>query len=182
MAQTVKNLQCGRPGFDPWVGKIPWRRAWQPTPVFLPGESPWAEEHGGLQSTGSERVRHHWIDLSGTHVEGMSWILRSWHLLDHYWRCWASSDTSLGVSWASDRHQVSETSCIGQGEWDSDWFLWSFPTLSSWSPGQANLLWVPCPQSVALRNGMSVFQRLGSFIFLILTWVRGGQNQNISLV
>ena len=26
------------PGFDPWVGKIPWRREWQPTPVFLPGE------------------------------------------------------------------------------------------------------------------------------------------------
>ena len=33
------HLQCGRPGFDPWVGKIPWRREWQPTPVFLPGES-----------------------------------------------------------------------------------------------------------------------------------------------
>ena len=32
-------FQCGRPGFDPWVGKIPWRRKWQPTPVFLPGES-----------------------------------------------------------------------------------------------------------------------------------------------
>ena len=27
-----------RPGFDPWVRKIPWRRKWQPTPVFLPGE------------------------------------------------------------------------------------------------------------------------------------------------
>ena len=26
-------------GFDPWVMKIPWRRSWQPTPVFLPGES-----------------------------------------------------------------------------------------------------------------------------------------------
>ena len=26
-------------GFDPWIRKIPWRRAWQPTPVFLPGES-----------------------------------------------------------------------------------------------------------------------------------------------
>ena len=25
--------------FDPWVGKIPWRRKWQPTPVFLPGKS-----------------------------------------------------------------------------------------------------------------------------------------------
>ena len=29
----------GRPGFDPWVRKIPWRRKWKPTPVFLPGES-----------------------------------------------------------------------------------------------------------------------------------------------
>ena len=35
----IRCLQCGRPGFDPWVGKIPWRRAWQPTPVSLPGES-----------------------------------------------------------------------------------------------------------------------------------------------
>ena len=26
-------------GFDPWIGKIPWRRAWQLTPVFLPAES-----------------------------------------------------------------------------------------------------------------------------------------------
>ena len=34
--------QCRRPKrcrFDSWVGKIPWRRAWQPTPVFLPRES-----------------------------------------------------------------------------------------------------------------------------------------------
>ena len=35
-------LQCRRHrtlGFDPWVGRIPWRRKWQPTPVFLPGKS-----------------------------------------------------------------------------------------------------------------------------------------------
>ena len=31
--------QCRRNRFDPSVGKIPWRRKWQPTPVFLPGES-----------------------------------------------------------------------------------------------------------------------------------------------
>ena len=42
------GLQCRRLDFDPWVGKIPWRRAWQPTPVFLPGESPWTEQPGGL--------------------------------------------------------------------------------------------------------------------------------------
>ena len=49
---------CKRCGFNPWVRKIPWRRVWQPTPVFLPGESPWTEEPGGLQSIGSQRVGH----------------------------------------------------------------------------------------------------------------------------
>ena len=39
MAQIVKNLPAmWRPGFDPWVGKILWRREWLPTPVFWPGE------------------------------------------------------------------------------------------------------------------------------------------------
>ena len=37
---------------------LPWKRAWQPTPVFLPGESLWTEESGGLQSMGLHRVRH----------------------------------------------------------------------------------------------------------------------------
>ena len=37
-------LQCGRPGFDPWVGKIPWRKEQLPTPVF------WPEEFRGLYS------------------------------------------------------------------------------------------------------------------------------------
>ena len=32
------HRQCRRPGFDPWVKKIPWQREWQPTPAFLPGE------------------------------------------------------------------------------------------------------------------------------------------------
>ena len=40
-------------GFDPWVGKIPWRRAWQPTPVFLPGES-----QGQRSLTGYRPVGH----------------------------------------------------------------------------------------------------------------------------
>ena len=31
-------LQGRRPGLDPWVGAIPWRKKWQPTPIFLPGE------------------------------------------------------------------------------------------------------------------------------------------------
>ena len=53
-------LQYKRPGFDPWIGKIPWRRERLPTPVFLPGEfhgqrslagySPW----GGKESDTTE--------------------------------------------------------------------------------------------------------------------------------
>ena len=47
-------IRCKRYGFNPWVGKIPWRRKWQPTPVFLPGK----EVSGKLHSMGSQRVRY----------------------------------------------------------------------------------------------------------------------------
>ena len=50
MAQMVKKLpQCKRPGLDPWVGKMPWRRERLPTLAFWPGElhglySPWGHK------------------------------------------------------------------------------------------------------------------------------------------
>ena len=56
IVQLIICLQCRRPGFDLWVGKIPWRRERLPTLVFWPGEfhvlySPWM---------GSQRVGHDW--------------------------------------------------------------------------------------------------------------------------
>ena len=54
-------LQCRRPGFDPWVRKIPWRKKWQPTPVILAWGIPWTEEPGALQFMGSQRVGHDWV-------------------------------------------------------------------------------------------------------------------------
>ena len=55
----VKNLPAmQKTRFDPWVEEVPWRREWQPTLVFLPGESPWTEEPGGLQSVGLKRVSY----------------------------------------------------------------------------------------------------------------------------
>ena len=58
VAQTVKHLPaCGRPGFDSWVGKIPWRRKWQSAPAFLPGKS------------------HGWRSLIGYTVHG---VVKSW--------------------------------------------------------------------------------------------------------
>ena len=51
---VVKNSSAnaedsGDPGFDPWIGRIPWRRKWQPTPVFLPGKAHGQKEPSGLQ-------------------------------------------------------------------------------------------------------------------------------------
>ena len=45
-------------GSIPGLGRSPWRRKWQPTPVFLPGKIPWTEEPGGLQYMEFQRVRH----------------------------------------------------------------------------------------------------------------------------
>ena len=54
VAQMVKNLpEYVRPGFNPWVKKIPWRREQLPTPLFLPGEFHGLEP-GSLQSMGSQ--------------------------------------------------------------------------------------------------------------------------------
>ena len=39
-AEKLTSNNNRRPGFNPWVGKTPWSRKWQPTTVFLPGKSP----------------------------------------------------------------------------------------------------------------------------------------------
>ena len=50
-----------------WIGKIPWRRAWQPTPAFLPGESHGQRSPAGYRQ-GLQRVGHEWSDLAHTHT------------------------------------------------------------------------------------------------------------------
>ena len=82
----VNCLLCRRPGFNPLVGKVPWRRAWQPTPVFLPGESPWTGEPGGLQYMRLQRVGH-----DGIYTESYCILstLATWcEELTHWKRFW----------------------------------------------------------------------------------------------
>ena len=60
------HLQCGRPGFNPWVGRIPWRRERLPTPVFGPGEfhelySP----YGHKESDTTEPLSLHFTSVLG---------------------------------------------------------------------------------------------------------------------
>ena len=61
---TCQHKRHRRLGFNPWVGKIPWRRKWQPTPAFLPGES-----HGQRSPWGrreSDTTEHtHRTEMSG---------------------------------------------------------------------------------------------------------------------
>ena len=61
-------LQCRRPRFHPWVRKIPWRRKWQPTPVFLPGECYGQRSLAGYSSWGRKELdTTEWITL---HFQG----------------------------------------------------------------------------------------------------------------
>ena len=81
------HLQCGRPGFDPWVGKMPWRRERLPTPVFWPGEfhgpysckelQPclWSREIGQMctkrtQQTGPENLHRNQVWDKGLSAKG----------------------------------------------------------------------------------------------------------------
>ena len=52
--------RCRGHGFDPWVGKIPWRRKWQPTPVFSPGKF-----HGQRSLAGYNPWSHKVVECSG---------------------------------------------------------------------------------------------------------------------
>ena len=54
---------CRRHSFHPWFGKIPWRRKWQPTPVFLPGESHGQSSLVAYCPGGVQRVTHRWAHV-----------------------------------------------------------------------------------------------------------------------
>ena len=63
IASQCRRLK--RCGFDPWVRNIPWRRAWLPIPVFLPGESHGQKSlEGYVQFMGLQRGEHDWSDLA----------------------------------------------------------------------------------------------------------------------
>ena len=60
--------ECRRCGFDPWVRKIPGRRTWQPTPVFLPGKVHEQRSLAGYSPRESQKAGHDWSDLACTYA------------------------------------------------------------------------------------------------------------------
>ena len=138
--------QCRRPkreGFDPWVRKIPWRRAWPSTPVFLPGESPWTEEPGGLQSVGLHRVRHDWSDLACTRGRVRDLLTEKMTMAMHLLELW---------NFLSMRKLEC---CFVGGRWRKNWlqrggnkWWWIATFILNWTPLRDKDIWhlgIPFP-------------------------------------
>ena len=106
VAQLVKNrLQCRRPGFSPWVRKIPWRRERLPIPVFWPGEfhgmySPW----GHKESDTTERLSLF------THSSTFAWRI-PW--TEEPGRLQSMESERVGQDWATNTFTYSVNKVIG---------------------------------------------------------------------
>ena len=114
VAQTVKESACnvGNLGSTPWFGKIPWRGTWQPTPVFLPEESPWTEEPDGYCPWGLKKSHAiEWL-CTTQHIQSRYKELTHWKRLwcwerlreggegdDKGWDGWMASPTQWTWVW-----------------------------------------------------------------------------------
>ena len=79
----LQSMGSGRVGHD-WATSLSlftfmhWKRKWQPTPVFLPGESQGRGSLVGCRLWGSHRVRHGWSDLAAAGAADSSWVGSFW--------------------------------------------------------------------------------------------------------
>ena len=94
------TCQCRGRGFLPWVGKIPWRRKWPPTPVFLSGKSHGQRSLACCRLWHHKRVRHNWATEQQQYIPSV---------LAHAHPLWLPGKTSppiWGLSWAPGRTSV----------------------------------------------------------------------------
>ena len=92
VAQSKTRLQCGRPGFNPWVGKITWR-SWEVTlqkgmatqSSILAWRIPWTEELGRLESMGLQRVGNNWVTFTFTLLSSRVTTNSLDKLLSQFW-------------------------------------------------------------------------------------------------
>ena len=111
------SCQCRkykRHGFDPWVRKIPWRRAWQPTPVSLPGESHGQRSLAGYSPWESEldltEVTQHFVHTKGYRIDQpQAWgsaVSTRWVKLGD--GCGKGRERNQVDSWLSDAGQKKQ--------------------------------------------------------------------------
>ena len=101
---------CKRHGFGPWVRKIPWKRTWQPSPVFLFGES-----HGQMILAGYSPwqcwVRHNWRKLA-------QHTAIHWYISEFY-----SKDLEATGVTSKVRNMLEDQETCNNGV--SDWNTWT---------------------------------------------------------
>ena len=108
--------QCRRCRFDPWVGKISWRRKWESTQVFLPGKSYAQRSLVGYSPWVCQRVRH---DLVTKQYYLPCIVLRDVHGLSHF-ISWETNETGIFILPHTGESQRGWEMCIGtQSCWGS---------------------------------------------------------------
>ena len=121
---VVKNLPAmRRPRYYPWLGKIPWRRKWQPTLIFLPGES-----HGQRSLVGhspkvhKESDRTEGTEHACTHMSNSTCDPKDYSppgssghgILQARILEWVAISFSRASSWPRDWTHISHVSCTGR--------------------------------------------------------------------
>ena len=106
---TCQSRRHKRRGFDPWVGKMAWRRTWQPTPVVLPGEY-----HGQKSLVGYSPSRlHHNLTQVSTHTHTHTHTHARTHIMKGYLlyfnvNGWEISITSRNIFPATPRQEPEQ--------------------------------------------------------------------------
>ena len=107
-------LQCRRPGFNAWVGKIPWRRAWKPTPIFLPGEFQ------------GQRSLADWGPWGHKRSQSWTWLNTAFNI-DQEFCIWLTSWTTLTMLNNEKPNMITSVLWGQPGESPMSWFsVWCF--------------------------------------------------------
>ena len=104
-------MQCRRPEFCSWAGKIPWRRKWQPTPVFLPGKSQGQRSLAGYSPWG------------------------------HKSRTWLSDETTTTFSYAKKQKELHQNVRVGEITWSFNIHPLYFSLSSEFSYNEEKFHW-----------------------------------------
>ena len=135
--------RCKRCEFNPWVRKIPWRRAWQPTPVFLPKESHGQRNLVGYSPWYYKRVRHDWSDSAHMqkHLQSSPPFIFLVTLKQAFWSTYSAQLTM--VRRVIETHlyyfNIQFSSTCELSFWLGPWVpscphVWDYPGLGSESP------------------------------------------------
>ena len=142
VCQCERNKRCR---FNAWVRKIPWRKKWQPTPVFLPGESHEKRSLVGYSPCGSQKVGHDWAQHSSTIQEvfvSYFWTdLPYWSTVPNWSSPWILRKALVPIILFALIIIINGFSSLPFSSLVSvleGWFLWTVSSRLCYSPALAN--------------------------------------------